>query len=457
MKTIGFRIVVWYVLSTTATLGALFFAGYLLLERHLIHGLDLLNTTEFAQIKARLGTDYEALTPQEMETRIRETTEYASVLFFIDVHAPKKGLYFLSANLKGQKIPDVTGNRTFIVQMPDFGELRVSEFVLPPFEVVIATPMANVRQVMTAYRDICAGLLIMMLLVSAALGAGLSKLVLRPVRLIRDTACRIGSDNLSERIPVAEVRDEISDLAKLLNQMFDRIEASFEQVRRFTGEASHELKTPLSLVRLHAEKLLGDDTLGVSQKEAIQVQLEEVGRLNQIIDELLLLSRAEAKVLKIEAVRQDPRSCLLGFAQDATVLAEHYGMRFTCFHHGEGLARFDEKWMRQVLFNLLTNAINVSPPGGLISLISEVVDGCWRVSIEDEGPGLAPEQRERIFERFVRIGLPGVEYKGSGLGLAISRSIVKLHGGEIRAMARAEGQGLRMVFELPFADTMLSA
>src|SRR5882724_7735746 len=85
---------------------------------------------------------------------------------------------------------------------------------------------------------------------------GLSRVALKPVRLIRETANRIRSDNLSERIPVGEVRDEISELARLLNQMFDRLEYSFNQIRRFTAEASHELKTPLSLVRLQAEKLL---------------------------------------------------------------------------------------------------------------------------------------------------------------------------------------------------------
>ena len=98
-------------------------------------------------------------------------------------------------------------------------------------------------------------------------------MALRPVRLIRQTAMHIGSDNLSERIPVPQVKDEISDLASLLNQMFDRIEAGFNQVRRFTADASHELKTPLSLVRLHAEKLLVDGGLAPAHQEAVLVQV----------------------------------------------------------------------------------------------------------------------------------------------------------------------------------------
>jgi two-component system heavy metal sensor histidine kinase CusS len=105
--------------------------------------------------------------------------------------------------------------------------------------------------------------------------------------------------------------------------------------------------------------------------------------------------------------------------------------------------------MRQVLFNLLTNAINVSSPQGVITLRSTVQDGDWHLSLEDQGPGLSEAQRARIFERFVRISLPGVEYKGSGLGLAICRSIVGLHGGTIWAAPGHSGSGLCVEVEIP--------
>ncbi len=104
-----------------------------------------------------------------------------------------------------------------------------------------------------------------------------------------------------------------------------------------------------------------------------------------------------------------------------------------------------------MLLNLLNNAIHVSPPGGLISIQSEMSDDHWRVSVEDQGPGLAPEQRQRMFERFVRTLTPGKEYPGSGLGLAICRSIVNLHGGQISAGPGAEGRGLRVVTDIPVA------
>ncbi len=457
MKSIGTRLTVWYALSATITLACLFVVGFQLLENHLIHGLDLLNEAEFEQIRAHLGPDYKTLTPDIVDKRIRETTEYSSVLFFIDIDTPETRHLFYSHNLKGQRIPDVPGKRAYDTTVTDIGELRVGEFVLPPFDVSIGTPLLQVRSVMIGYVKVCLALLLGMLLASVAIGFGLSRLVLRPVRLIRETAKRIGSDNLSARIPVSQVRDEISDLASLLNQMFDRIEFSFNQVRRFTADASHELKTPLSLVRLHAEKLLVDGDLAPAHQEAVLVQLEEITRLHQVIDGLLFLSRAEAHAMKLDLKVQDPAAFIQNFPPDALALVEHHGRRFAYSHDGQGKVAFDEKWLRQVLLNLFTNAIKASPAGGLITLRSVLADGSWRVSVEDEGPGLTPEQRERMFERFVRFDLPGSENTGSGLGLAICRSIMGLHGGRIFAAAGSGGTGLRLVFEIPVSNNETAA
>ncbi len=451
MKSIGTRIAVWYASAATVTLASLFIAGYVLLENQLVHGLDLLNEAGFKQIEAHLGPDYSALSPQSIEQRIREVTDSAATLFYIDVHVPSIGDIFRSTNLSGRNIPDIPGERRFTVQVDGIGELRVAEFHKMPFEVTIATPLGPVRNVMASYVRVCLSLLAVMLIASVLIGLGLTRLVLLPVRLMRDTANRIRSDNLSERIPVPEVRDEVSDLARLLNQMFDRLEASFVQIRRFTADASHELKIPLSLIRLHSEKMLADGDLAPAHKEAVQVQLEEIARLNRIIEELLLLSRADAQALKLDLKAQNPATLLQAFAQDASVLAEHHGRRFACEHHGEGSVPLDPKWMRQVLLNLLTNAIHVSPSGGLISLHSGLSSDAWRVSVEDEGPGLTADQRERMFERFVRLVTVDTEYPGSGLGLAICRSIVDLHGGRISAAPTARERGLRVLIEIPTA------
>jgi two-component system heavy metal sensor histidine kinase CusS len=449
MRSIGTRLTVWYALSATATLAILFTVGYQLLLSRLTHGLDQLTFAHFQQIKARLGDELKNLDSRVLEERVRETSEYSSTLFYIEIENPGNGVSFQSRNLLGHDIPDIKGKRAFNAVVDGVGEMRVNEFLLPPLDVTIATPTLALRDSMTAYVKVCAALLSAMLLVSLVIGFGLSRVMLNPIRLISETANRIRSDNLSERIPVANVHDEISDLARLLNQVFDRLESAFDRARRFSDEASHELKTPLSLVRLYAEKMLVDGGLSTANTEAVLVQLEELARLNQIIDGLLFLSRAEAEAIVFDLQPQDPLPLLEGFNQDAIALAEHTQRRFAYRHEGCGRATFEWKWVRQVLLNVLSNAVNVSPPNGLITLRSKIAEGVWQVSIEDEGPGLPAEHRKRIFERFVRFHVPEGGDRGSGLGLAICHTIIALHRGRIHADEGSNGRGLQVTFEIP--------
>jgi heavy metal sensor kinase len=452
VRSIGARLALWYAAAATATLVCLFVAGYYLLKINLVHGLDLMNQAEFAQISAHLGSDYASLNDRVIDARIRETTDYASVLFFItvdDPHGPVRPIFY-STNLRGLAIPDVPGQRVFNAVLPGVGELRVGEFILGPFDVTVATPLDNVHEAMRYYTQTCLWLLAVMLAVSVAIGFGLSRLALRPVRLIRETASRISSDNLSERIPVASIRDEISELALLLNLMFDRLEISFQQIRRFTAEASHELKTPISLIRLQAEKLLVHGNLDADNEESVHVQLEEVSRLSHIIEELLFLSRAESFEIRLNLAPHDPEAILTSFSQDARVLAEHRGLQFVCSHEGHGSVLAEPRWLRRVLLNLLTNALNVSPHGSCVIMNSSIRDGLWRVYLDDQGPGVPLEYRERIFERFFRLPpASAAADEGSGLGLAICRSIISLHGGGIWAEASPDCPGLRIIFDMP--------
>ncbi|MFM2287735.1 MAG: two-component system, OmpR family, heavy metal sensor histidine kinase [Pseudomonadota bacterium] len=457
MRSIGARLSIWYATAATATLTCLFVAGYYMLHSYLIDGLDLLNKSEFEQIRAHLGPDYSTLTAHEIDRRIRETTELASVLFYIDVHGKESGTVFYSNNLHGQSIPDVKGLRRYDVDWLDAGKLRVGEFVLPPYDVIIATPERQVIEVMEGYTEVSGALVAVMLAISVFIGVGLSRYALRPVRLISETASRIGSDNLGDRIPVPAVQDEISALVQLLNAMFDRLQASFQNVRRFAADASHELKTPLSLVRLHAEKILASGHLDATSEEEMQSILEELARLNATIDDLLFLSRAESRAILLELAPHDPTSLLRAFGADAQVLAEHHHLHFAWSHTGSGTCLFEPRSIRRVLLNLLSNAVHVSPPGGSIHLDSVLGATEWNVSLVDEGSGVPANEREHIFDRFVRLApADGTAQPGSGLGLAICRSIIELHGGQIHAGAGPEGKGLCVSFSVPRTGSTLA-
>jgi len=151
---------------------------------------------------------------------------------------------------------------------------------------------------------------------------------------------------------------------------------------------------------------------------------------------------------------QSPGAFLHAFEQDARALVEQAGLRCVWLHIGEGEAGFDAKWIRQMLLNLLTNAIAASSNRGIITIRSVLRAPKWTVSVEDQGVGVPADKREQIFERFVRLApSEDATEQHTGLGLAICRSVVELHGGRIFATAPDAGPGLRVIFELPAADS----
>lgn len=451
MRSIGARIAIWYAFAATLSLLGLSLGGYLLLERHLFDGLDLLNESEFQQISSRLGPEYQDISEPFIEMRIRETTELASTLFYIEIQKPAGSIVFRSSNLKNFQIPLHEEQNKFNAFVEEIGEVRVATFQMQPFQAIIATPLQPVRNVMQSYVKVCAALLMGMLIASLIIGLVISRMLLTPIRNIRDTANRIRFDNLSERIQVNKAEDEVTDLSLLLNQMFDRIEASFTQVNRFTAEASHELRTPLTLIRLHAESIVRDESIAAKPRETAQTLIEEVDRLTQIIDNLLFLSRADAQVVNLDFQLNSVTRFLENFKQDAIVLAEHSGKHFELelnLNH-DLTVHFDPKTMRQVLLNLLSNAIHASPVKGYILLTSCFKNDHWHLCMEDEGPGLNPMQCEQVFGRFVRFSNLKDQSQGSGLGLAICNSIVQLHNGKIRASASQKLSGLKIEITIP--------
>ena len=448
MRSIGARLTLWYALSATISFAILSLVGLRVLESRLIDGLDDLNAAEFRQLQAHIGPDFATVSPAVLEERLRNVNSYESVLFYISIENPKKGeKIFNSTNLRGQSLPDVKGKRKFSADALGLGPLRINEFLLPPYDVTVATSARNSNTAIRAYTLTSVALVLAMLVVSILIGLGMSQIVLRPIRAIRETADRIRSDNLSERIPVADVRDELSELAEMLNRTFDRLERTFVQMRQFSAEVSHELKTPLSLLRLHAEQILRDDP-GRHADAAVE-QIEEIARLNRFIDQMLFLSQAEAESIALDLKPIDPKSFIDVFAADAAVLADDSSHKFSAIVRGKGLVAIDESRLRQVLFNVVVNAIKVSPAGSEIQLTSRFIKGAWRIAVDDDGPGASAQDRERMFDRFVRLEQTSPAARGSGLGLTISRSIVRLHGGRIWAEPSKSLKGLSIVVELP--------
>ena len=226
---------------------------------------------------------------------------------------------------------------------------------------------------------------------------------------------------------------------------------AFERQRTFVADASHELRTPLALVRLDAEVLARDPTAG-DAPDLLAHQVEEIDRMDALLSELLLLARLDAGRLAVEAVAFDLAGVLHEHAARFRRRAESASVRLELEPPRSPVhARGDPDRTGQVLAALLDNAVRMTPPGGAVRASARRVDGHVEAEVSDTGPGIAPAQRERVFDRFHRAGPASAGRRGSGLGLAIARDLARAQGGDLLAGA-AEGGGASMRLELPAGE-----
>lgn len=451
MKSFTVRTTLWFAGLVTATVAVVLVAGGGLLNRQMIRGLELLHEVEALEMAELLEPGMN-LTSAEVRERIAHDADADAELFFIQVHDQTGAIRFRSGNLGLAMLPDLSeqeAHRT--VDLPGIGSVRMSEFYTGGWHIQIGSRLLSHQRVLQDYAQVAGLLLLGVAAASVGLGWGFSRLTLRPIRAIERTARHIGADNLTERIPVPPGGDELAALSRLLNETFDRIERAFAQVRQFTGDASHELKTPLALIRLNVEKIRPRVAPDAEVSAALDDVLEEIERLNQIIEALLFLSKAESGVLTVQRQALSVPAWLQEWAQDAEVLAEDRGCRFELQTAGDGRVEGVSPLLGQLLFNLLTNALKASPPGATVTLRATREERAWVWRMIDEGPGLPETQLMRVFDRFVRYDPVNGGNRGSGhgLGLAICRSIAELHHGSIRAVNRRDRPGLEVEVRLP--------
>jgi signal transduction histidine kinase len=451
MSSFTQRLTLWYASVATLTVVAVLVIGRIYLEKSLLDGIDLLNRVEFQEIKARLDAAGASGDDDRIIQAIREHAELDAALYLFQIGRGPNQVIFRSANMGPHSLPySVHGHARITVNDPHLGPLRSSEFHYAGFDIHIASSLESAFVLFDQYARASVTIVILTLLLSLAIGYGMCRLAMRPIAAIQRTAARVTSSNLSERIPVPNTQDEVARMAHLLNTMLERLEQAYEQMKRFTAEASHELRTPLSIIRLQAERLLSHPHLPEQEREAgLREQMEEIEHLNRIIEDLLLVARADAAVLKVNPQSVDLDTFIGEFRTDADLLAEQAGVHFAVSDLPGGSWSFDPAAIRRLLFNLLENAIRVTPPGGRVSLEVEKSCRTLLMRMQDEGPGIPEELRDRIFNRFERLENTGFESAGNGLGLAICRHIAHLHGGSITAGNRSDRSGLVMAFRLP--------
>ena len=284
-----------------------------------------------------------------------------------------------------------------------------------------------------------------------AAGAGgwlLAQRALRPVAKMTSTASKIGIDALNERVAVPPGGDELAGLAVTLNSMLSRLESGVEAKRRLVADASHELQTPLAVMRTELDVSLASGTLPPEAVEVLESAREETDRMTRTVRNLLTLAHFDEGTLRLLRVPVDLHEIVSEAVSSLATLARE--RRVTISAEGESAETCaDPEYMRVVVINLLENAIKYSGPGRTATVTTSVDGDDALISVFDSGPGIPRDALPRIFDRFYRADTSRAqENDGSGLGLAIAFEIVDAHGGRLSAKSEI-GAGSSFTARLP--------
>ncbi len=292
------------------------------------------------------------------------------------------------------------------------------------------------------------------LVVALAVAGGyvLMRRALAPVGEITRTAEQITSRNLSDRLPVVKTGDELEALSTALNRMISRIEHSFRHINRFSADASHELRTPLTVLRGELEAIAQRPELALDVRETIGSALEETERLSKIVESLLAISRLDAGEALMTRERFDLAELVAGTADQMRLLAEDKQIALKCNAPGRVEVEGDPHRLKQIVVNLVDNAIKYTCEGGKVEISAVAVSDNAVLEVTDTGIGIPPESIPHVFERFYRVDKArSRQMGGAGLGLSIVKSICAAHQGRV-SVESSEGKGTRFTVELPLSN-----
>ena len=324
------------------------------------------------------------------------------------------------------------------------------------FILVVLQSLHPQRELLEDIRNSFLGIIPIALLFAALGGYFLARKSLAPVASMASKARTIGAANLHDRLGVSNQRDELGQLAISFNELLDRLEASFERQRRFIADASHELRTPVAILRGESEVTLSQpDRSAAEYREALTILRDESQRLAHIIEDLFTLTRADAGQYPLnpgDFYLDELASDVLRHARSLALAKE---ITLVPSIESELLFHGDEALIRRLLLNLLDNAIKFTPKGGKVTLECNKQGAQYVVDVTDTGPGIPPDLQPRIFERFFRAdkvrSRSETDGGGAGLGLSIARWIAEAHRGQL-GLARSDASGSTFTVSLPISQ-----
>jgi heavy metal sensor kinase len=316
------------------------------------------------------------------------------------------------------------------------------------YTIVVSQSLAPLIGALDADRRLLSIVVLAGLLLAGCGGWFLARKSLAPVLAMSEQAHRIGAENLDQRLPVGNPRDELGRLASTFNNLLSRLSAAFSFQRQFMADASHELRTPVSVIRTATSVTLEKEQRSEDEyRNALIIIDEQVRRLTRIVEDMFRLARADAGCMTLRRQAFYLDELVDETARAARVLAAPRRVEVKLAPSPECLCYGDEDLLRQMISNLLDNAIKFAPPGGNVTLQLDQRNGSYIVSVSDNGPGIPSDAQARVFERFFRVEkvesrgtITGAMGSGAGLGLSIAKSIAEAHGGSL-ALENSDSNG----------------
>jgi two-component system OmpR family sensor kinase len=286
------------------------------------------------------------------------------------------------------------------------------------------------------------------IIVTIVVGYFMAKKALRPVDQIRRAAVKISSSNLDEKIDITGRRDELGRLAETFNAMIGRLKDAFQRINQFSIDVSHELKTPLTILKGETEVALRKEREKDDYRKLLLSNLEEIDRMSCIIDDLLLLSKADTKEIKLNIEEVALRDLIMDVCMNMKVVADKKSVELQISELEDVRLKGDELKLRRMLLNVVENGIKYSHVGGKVSVSSFINDGYAWIDVKDNGIGISEDDIKYVFDRFYRADRSRKRESGSGLGLSISRWIAGAHKGSIEVKSQP-AQGSVFTIKLP--------
>lgn len=423
------------------------------LQNNLIAELDWISRlVEIEHERFQRSREANKLT-EEVEDQLDEHYRLSPRNYIVMVTALDKSVLYESENRGNKPLYEGTlvSGQMEVRSLHDdeYGSLLVAARRNDPFIIQVAYPERLIRDVLAYMLSIMEVLTPLVLFFAVSGGWLLSGIALRPVSQITMMANRITAQNLKERIPNRSVPDELGVLIETINKMIERLQSSFEQIRRFSMNIAHELRTPLTILKGESELALSKELSREEVQQLATTFLEETIRLSRIVDDLLTLAKADAGQLVLERAPVALEHIIDELYEDALILATGKRLTVTLERNDPAPIIGDALRLRQAFRNILVNAVQYTDPGGTILLKSICTNGFVRVQVTDTGVGIPEESLTKIFEPFYRVDSSRSQLKNaSGLGLSIARGLVELHGGSIQVESTL-GKGSTFTVVLP--------